>query len=111
MDAHGSQRNIRNSRNPEPVNVESAVRVATLRARLGLTLHDCAEYLGVPVTTLIKWENGTRTPGSAAQRLLDVLGMIEVLAPDLHSHFLPEEQRRGIPRRKLRMPEAPFRQH
>lgn len=94
------------------IDVESAVRVATLRARLGLTLHDCASYLGVPVTTLIKWENGTRSPGSAAMRLMDVLGMIEVMAPDIHVHFLPEASKRGTPRRRTRdLPGAPFTQH
>lgn len=96
-------------RKHEPINVEMAVRVATLRARLHLTLADCAEYLGVPVTTLIKWENGTRTPGSAAQRLMDVLGMIEVMAPDIHEHFLPAEAKRGTPKRRTKtLPAAPF---
>lgn len=95
----------------EPINVESAERVAQLRSRLGLTLHDAAEYLGVPVTTFIKWENGTRTPGSAATRLMDVLGMIEVMAPELHEGFMPSQAKRGTPRRKMaKLPEAPFRQ-
>lgn len=73
----------------KPLNVESAQNIGAMRARLGLTLQECAEYLGVPLVTLVKWENGTRTPGSAAKRLFEVLGMIEVIAPDLHEHFLP----------------------
>ena len=77
----------RTAQHDEPINYETAKRVGELRKRLNLTLHDCAEYLGVPVTTLIKWENGTRTPGSSAQRLMDILGMIEVMAPNIHEHF------------------------
>ena len=50
----------RTAQHDEPINYETAKRVGELRKRLNLTLHDCAEYLGVPVTTLIKWENGTR---------------------------------------------------
>lgn len=101
----------RNEAHHAKIDVESAVRVATLRARLGLTLHDCAQYLGVPVTTLIKWENGTRSPGSAAVRLMDVLGMIEVMAPDIHEHFLPDAGKRGIPRKRTRvLPGGPFAQ-
>jgi hypothetical protein len=52
-----------------------------------------AEYLGVPVFTFRKWLNGERTPNASALRLLEVLGMVEVMAPAIHSSFLPEPKK------------------
>jgi hypothetical protein len=50
-----------------------------------------AEYLGVPVYTVRKWITGEREPGAAVARLLDVLGMVEAMAPALHGSFMPSE--------------------
>lgn len=52
-----------------------------------------AEYLGVPVFTFRKWLNGERTPNASALRLLEVLGMVEVLAPAIHASFLPQPKK------------------
>jgi hypothetical protein len=57
--------------------------------RLGLDEPRAAEYFGVPVYTWRKWSTGEREPGAAVARLLEVLGMIEALAPNLHHSFLP----------------------
>lgn len=58
------------------------------RARLSLGEVGMAAYLGVPVTTLRKWENGTRRPDSAPLRLFGVLTLIEQQAPDLHQDLI-----------------------
>lgn len=52
-----------------------------------------ADYLGVPIYTLRKWESGERGSSAAVMRLLDVLGMVEALAPALHESFLPPKSR------------------
>jgi transcriptional regulator with XRE-family HTH domain len=52
-----------------------------------------ADYLGVPIHTLRKWESGERSGSATLLRLLDVLGMVEALAPALHASFLPPESR------------------
>lgn len=59
------------------------------RARLKLAPAGFAEYLGVSVHTLTKWENGTRAVPPSAARLLAVLGTVEALAPALHAAMLP----------------------
>ncbi len=57
-----------------------------------LTDTQAAGLLGVPVFTLRKWINGTRSPGAAAVRLVEVLGMLEALAPDLLGHLMPSKE-------------------
>lgn len=47
------------------------------RARLSLGETGMSAYLGVPVTTYRKWENGTRKPDAAPMRLFEVLQLIE----------------------------------
>jgi DNA-binding transcriptional regulator YiaG len=71
-----------------------------LRARLGLSLHGLALYLGAPVHTVRKWSTGERMPPAAVLRLLDVLTIVETLAPGLHAALLPtaaDAPRRGRP--------------
>ena len=65
------------------------LRLSATMERLGLTAQGAADYLGVPVTTIRKWIDGTRTPGAAVIRLLDVLGIIEAIAPSIHAAMLP----------------------
>ena len=66
--------------------------------RLGLDDTRLAEYLGVSVSTLRHWTIGTRAPSAAVDRLLDVLGTMEALAPSLHAQFLPKPSpKRGRP--------------
>ena len=64
-------------------------RLSATMARLGLTAQGAADYLGVPVPTIRKWIDGTRTPGAAVIRLLDVLGIVEAIAPSIHAAMLP----------------------
>jgi DNA-binding transcriptional regulator YiaG len=77
------------------------VQLRDLAQRLQLTDTQGAAYLGVPVTTYRKWHAGTRTPSAVAIRLLDVLGMIEALAPGMHAHLIPVAAQRGRPKSKM----------
>jgi hypothetical protein len=74
--------------------------------RLNLDEPRAADYLGVPVFTLRKWTTGERQPGAAVLRLLDVLGMVEALAPALHDSFLPPVQQ-ATPRKRGRLGNLP----
>lgn len=47
------------------------------------------KYLGVPPTTYVSWESGQRNPAASVMRLLDVLGTVEALAPQVHEALLP----------------------
>jgi DNA-binding transcriptional regulator YiaG len=64
-------------------------QIKATMARHELTPEEMAIYLGVPVHTLLKWLNGTRTPTASAVRLVEVLGIIETMAPMIHDHLLP----------------------
>jgi hypothetical protein len=68
-----------------------AARAKDTADRLNLNEHRAAAYFGVPVFTYRKWASGDREPGAAVTRLLDVLGMVEAMAPALHDSFLPPE--------------------
>ena len=81
------------SARPDPAPDSFAARVRETIARLNLDESRAADYFGVPVFTLRKWCSGERQPGAAVLRLLDVLGMVEALAPALHASFLPSESR------------------
>lgn len=83
------------TRHQTPKNPGSALslRLADLRSRLDLSPAQMADYLGVPIYTLRKWESGERSGSATLLRLLDVLGMVEALAPGLHSALLPSETR------------------
>jgi hypothetical protein len=48
-----------------------------------LNEQSAAALLGVPVFTLKKWTTGERSPSAATIRLLEVLGIVEALAPSL----------------------------
>jgi hypothetical protein len=75
-----------------------AERIRQTANRLSLDESQAAEYFGVPVFTVRKWRTGEREPGAAVARLLDVLGLVEALAPALHGSFLPPVS--TTPRRK-----------
>lgn len=62
------------------------------RARLGLGEAGMSAYLGVPVTTYRKWENGTRKPDAAPLRLFDVLQAVERESVSLHLNLLSDAQ-------------------
>jgi post-segregation antitoxin (ccd killing protein) len=74
-----------------PVPGTLAERVRQTLERLHLDDTQGAAYLGVPVFTVRKWITGEREPGAAVARLLDVLGMVEAMAPALHGSFMPAE--------------------
>ena len=71
--------------------------IKALRARHNLSELATAEYLGVTVHALRKWTNGTRAPESSALRLIEVLGMVEALAPALHAALLPARAELAAP--------------
>ena len=66
-------------------------QITQLRERLGFTVAQCAQYLGVSTHAVIKYENGTRAPSRALIRLIGVLQTLEVMAPDIHAHMMPVE--------------------
>jgi hypothetical protein len=74
-----------------PVPGSLAERVRHTLERLHLDEPRGAAYLGVPVFTVRKWITGEREPGAAVARLLDVLGLVEAMAPALHESFMPAE--------------------
>jgi len=60
-----------------------------LAERLNLDDTRAAGLLGVPVFTWRKWATGQRTPSAAALRLLDLLAILETLAPDMLATLIP----------------------
>ena len=75
--------------NKKPPTIPVFPVLAALIERHQLTDTQAAGLLGVPVFTLRKWTNGTRSPGAAAVRLVEVLGILDALAPDLLGHLMP----------------------
>lgn len=63
-------------------------RLTDTMNRHNMDQHAMARYLGVPLSTLRKWLYGERTPGGATIRLLEVLAMLETLAPTLHDSLI-----------------------
>jgi hypothetical protein len=87
---------------PAPGTVAERVRQTV--DRLNLDEGQAAAYFGVPVYTVRKWCTGEREPGAAVARLLEVMGLLEALAPNLHQTFLvnltprPTRGRRAMPK-------------
>lgn len=59
-------------------------RIRALMARKHMSQAQMARYLGVPQGTIGNWLAGTRVPNKSVLRLLDVLGILEALAPAIH---------------------------
>ena len=79
------------------------------RARLSLGEAGMAAYLGVPVTTYRKWENGTRSQDASTLRLFAVLRLIEMEGGALHDDLMTEARSAGpidAPKRRGRKPRA-----
>ena len=62
-------------------------RIRAVMERRGMSQMDMARYLGVPQGTIGNWLGGTRSPNKVVNRLLDVLGMVEVMAPGIDEHL------------------------
>jgi DNA-binding transcriptional regulator YiaG len=77
---------LKQPKTPAPGTVAQRVRQTV--DRLNLDEGQAAAYFGVPVYTVRKWCTGEREPGAAVARLLEVMGMLEALAPNLHQTFL-----------------------
>lgn len=73
-----------------PQNPQFTADLLALIDRHRLTEPGAAALLGVPVYTLKKWVSGERGPGAATIRLLEVLGIVEALAPSLFGVLAPE---------------------
>lgn len=76
-------------KNPAAGSIAEQVKLTI--ERLNLSEARAADYFGVPVHTLRKWLNGTREPAAAVARLIEVLGMVEALAPALHASLIPAQ--------------------
>lgn len=70
----------------------TVARIEALMKRRGMNQAAMSRYLGVPQGTIGNWLGGTRKPSRSVGRLLDVLGMVEVLAPAIHDQLLPGEK-------------------
>lgn len=55
----------------------------------GYTQAQMARYIGVPLPTFNNWLAERRETPYMAQRILEILGIIRVMAPDLHTQFAP----------------------
>ena len=73
-----------------PQNPQFTAELLALIDRRQLSETGAAALLGVPVHTLKKWVSGERGPGAATIRLLEVLGIVEALAPSLFGVLAPE---------------------
>ena len=64
---------------------EATLSIQALSDRLNLNDVAFARYLGSPVQTVRKWRTGERIPSASTMRLLEVLAMVEMFAPELHA--------------------------
>lgn len=74
------------------------------RERLGMSLDQFGDYMGVPPGTMQHWLSGFRKPSACAIRLLEVLNAVEALSPDTHATLIPGPQER----KRRAAPRAPF---
>jgi DNA-binding transcriptional regulator YiaG len=72
------------TKQPDP----TTERIRAVMARRGMSQAAMSRYLGVPQGTIGNWLAGTRAPSRSVGRLLDVLGMVEALAPAIHDHLV-----------------------
>jgi len=66
-----------------PQNPQVTADLLALIERHQLSEQSAAALLGVPVFTLKKWTTGERSPSAATIRLLEIIGVLEALAPSL----------------------------
>ena len=65
-------------------------QINTTIARHGMTDKQACVYLGVPRMTLRNWRTGARKPPTVVMRLIEVLGLIEAMAPEIHAALIPD---------------------
>lgn len=70
------------------INEKFSETLTSVINRLGISEKQASNYFGVPVYTLRKWTSGQRKPSAAVVRLVEVLGLIEAMAPSLHDVLL-----------------------
>lgn len=84
-----------------------AAELAALRARLGLTLQEMADRLGVKVVTYKNWEDAHRMPSQAARSLIEQLAAGNIPAPVGR----PKKKRKpGRPKGSKNKPKTPENQ-
>lgn len=83
-----------------PLKTAGFPALLALIERRQLTEDQSAALLGVPVFTLRKWQAGTRAPNAAALRLVEVLCLVEVMAPSILDSLTPEAVMTKRPRTK-----------
>lgn len=69
----------------------TVARIEAVMARRGMSQADMARYLDVPQGTIGNWLTYKRKPSRSVARLLDVLGMVEMLAPTIHAQLLNDK--------------------
>ena len=79
-------------------------RFSETRLRLGISREQFSELLGVSMSTANQWESGRREPPAVAFRMLDILQMIEIMAPAVHQSLIPPPKRGKLPGPKPRQP-------
>jgi DNA-binding transcriptional regulator YiaG len=70
--------------------MNSKTVLQSIRDRLGYSNDEVAEYLGVSIHLVRKWENGTREFSPTVEKLIKVLGLVRDLAPGLHKSMVPK---------------------
>jgi transcriptional regulator with XRE-family HTH domain len=80
-------------------------RLETLRTSLDLTHDQTAAFIGVSPHTLRKYLYGEREPATVVSRLLDVLDLVQTLAPALHSAMVQDVRDAGkaIPKNQTQL--------
>lgn len=73
---------------PDP----TAARIRALMTKKGWSQNETARFLGVPTGTMGNWMQGTKKPSAVVGRLLDVLGVVEMLAPHIYVNLMPAKK-------------------
>ena len=72
----------------DTVLIDYSIILKDTMRRLNLNRLSLSIYYGVPVTSITKWIDVSRKPSASMIKLIDVMGMIEVMSPDIHEMLL-----------------------
>jgi len=72
----------------DTVLVDYSIILKDTMGRLNLNRLSLSIYYGVPVTSITKWIDGSRKPSASMIKLINVMGMVEVMSPDIHEMLL-----------------------